>query len=344
LRRYLFFASQVYALAILRPLARAIRERGDEGAWFTHDRVARHLRADETRLDDVAAVKSYAPLAVFVPGNWVPDFFPGIKVELFHGFNASKRSERKGHFRIRGYFDLYCTQGPRTTKPFEDLARRHGYFRVAETGWPKLDPLFDPAATGDSGGERPVVLYTSTFNDSLSSTRALFETIRECAANGPWDWLVTFHPKMPVEIVARYKGIQGAHLRFCETDDVVPLLRRADVMLSDTSSILHEFLVLNKPVVTFRTRAPANYLIDVAEPADVVAGLTRALDRPSALMAAIEQHAHEIHPFRDGCSSRRVLEATDRFLAVGRTGLRRKPLNLWRRLQARRRLAYYRLT
>ena len=57
--------------------------------------------------------------------------------------STSARRER-GHFRIRGLFDLYCTQGPATTEPFEQLAREHGHFAVAETGWPKLDPLFAP--------------------------------------------------------------------------------------------------------------------------------------------------------------------------------------------------------
>ena len=144
--RYLMFVSQIYAYAILRPIAAAIAQRGGEAAWFfEHERDARYLRAGERRLHTVADVQDFAPRAVFVPGNWVPHFFPGLKVEVFHGFSVGKRSEARGHFRIRGSFDLYCTHGPDTTAPFTALARRHGYFRVVETGWPKLDPLFAPA-------------------------------------------------------------------------------------------------------------------------------------------------------------------------------------------------------
>src|SRR5262245_57306205 len=141
--RYLLFVSELYALAILRPLQAAIRARGDEAAWFfERDVLAGHLRGDELRLPTVQAVMDWKPGAVLVPGNWVPQFFPGLKVEVFHGFSVGKRSEARGHFRIRGFFDLYCTQGPDTTGPFRELARRHGYFRVEETGWPKLYPLF----------------------------------------------------------------------------------------------------------------------------------------------------------------------------------------------------------
>jgi len=344
MRRYLLFATERYALAILRPLEAEIRKRGDEAAWFALGEAGRGLRPGESRLATVREVKAFEPRAVFVPGNWVPDVFPGAKVEVFHGFNVQKRSRRKGHFRIRGFFDLYCTQGPDTTEPFRLLAERHGYFRVVETGWPKLDPLFragrDPAP---AAGRRPLVLYASTFSAGLSSTGALYDLIREESARGRWDWLVTFHPKMPREAVERYRALEGEHLSFADTDDVLPLLRRADVMLSDTSSIASEFLLLDKPVVTFRNRAPGPQLIDVTRPEQVVPALGRALGRPAALQAEIRRYAARIHPYRDGRSSQRVLAAADDLVDRGPRDLRRKPLNLLRRLRARHAVRYYRL-
>ena len=65
-----------------------------------------------------------------------------LRVQVFHGFNVRKRSDNKGHFRVRGFFDLYCTQGPDTTLPFKVLEKKFGYFKVVETGWPKMDPMF----------------------------------------------------------------------------------------------------------------------------------------------------------------------------------------------------------
>lgn len=342
MRRYLLFAVERYALGILRPLQHAIRQRGDEAAWFFPGPAAGRLDADETRLDSVAEVKRFDPAAVFVPGNWVPDFFPGIKVEVFHGFNVHKRGRRKGHFRIRGFFDLYCTQGPDTTRPFERLAQNHGYFRVVETGWPKLDPLFRPPPRAPRAARRrPLVLYASTFTAGLTSTGALFEEIRRLSTAGEWDWIVTFHPKMPPAVVERYRSIRSPQLRLAETDDVLPLLREADVMLSDTSSIVSEFLVLHKPVVTFRNRVPGPQLIDVTRVEEVAPAIAQALERPEPLLSTIRAYADEIHPYRDGRSSERVLSAADEFGRRGRHGLRRKPLNLWRRWQARRQLGFY---
>lgn len=342
--RYLFFATESYALPILRPLERAIRRRGDEAAWFFLGPGAARLRPDEKRLLTVAAVRAWAPAAVFVPGNWVPDFFPGCKIAVFHGFSVGKRRALRGHFRIRGYFDLYCTQGPATTKPFLRLAARYRHFRVVETGWPKMDPLFeDDAAPVPPARPRPVVLYASTFSESLTSTGLLFAELQSAAAAGRWDWIVTFHPKMPPDVVWRYRSLEGPHLKFAETDDVIPLLRQADVMLSDTSSIASEFLLLHKPVVTFRNREPGRHLIDVVRPAEVVPAIEAALARPAPLIEAIRAYAHEIHPYRDGRSSERVLAAADESADLGRSGLRRRPVNLWRKLRARHELRYYRL-
>lgn len=339
--RYLFFVSELYALAILRPLQAAIRAQGDEAAWFfERDRTAHFLRTDEVRLAGVRAVRRWRPDAVFVPGNWVPDFFPGLKVEVFHGFNVSKRSDARGHFRLRGWFDLYCTQGPATTKPFLELAAEHGYFRVVETGWPKLDPLFS-GAYDSTPHDRPTILYASTFTERISSARDLRETIASLAAAGEWRWLVTLHPKMAEDVVASYRALEGPNLAFVETDDILQLYARADVLLSDTSSVVPEFLTQHKPVVTYRNTRPGPHLLNVERVEDVEPALRRALAMPADLKQAIDAYVRDIHPYSDGRSSERVLEATQKALAAGRVALKRKPLNLGRRLQARWKMRYF---
>lgn len=340
--RYLLFVSELYALAILRPLQAAIRARGDEAAWFfERESLTEHLHVDELRLASVRAVIDWRPDAVFVPGNWVPEFFPGLKVEVFHGFSVGKRSESRGHFRVRGSFDLYCTQGPDTTLPFQELARQLGFFRVAQTGWPKLDPLFQ-GRYPHAAGERPAVMYASTFTESITSARILRDTIARSAHAGEWQWLVTLHPKMAPEVIEAYRVLEGPNLRFEMTDDILALYAQADVLLSDTSSVVPEFLTQLRPVVTFRNRRPGPHLLDVQQVEDVVPALRQALARPDDLMRAIRDYADRIHPYRDGRSSERVLEATTRAIGQGRAGLGRKPLNLWRRLQARKRLGYWR--
>jgi len=340
-RRYLFFATQNYSFAILRPLQKVIQARGDEVAWFLSGKDINkdYLQSNETRLSSVSQVKNYSPCAVFAPGNVVPDFFPGIKVAVFHGFDARKWAN-EDHYNIRGFFDLYCTQGPDTTSNFQKLADEHGFFRVAETGWPKLDPMFTDGIKTTTN-DKPVILYTSTFSKQLTSTPLLLDTIKTASKSGDYQWRITFHPKMDKSIVNAYKGIQHEYLSFIETDDVIPLLLEADVMLCDTSSILQEFLVLNKPVVTFNNRQPDDCMIDIKTPEELLPAIKKALLKPEELIKKIQHYSEALHPYQDGKSSERVLDAVDWYIKEGYKGLKKKPLNLVRKLKIRKNLGYY---
>ncbi|MEO8673206.1 MAG: CDP-glycerol glycerophosphotransferase family protein [Tahibacter sp.] len=339
MQRYLLFANELYALPILRPLAQAIHASHGEVAWFVSARLAKYLNPDERRLRNAAEIQAFAPAAVFSASNWVPHFFPGAKVQVFHGFNVEKRAPGRGHFRIRNLFDLYCTQGPATTAPFRDLAAAHRHFAVVETGWPKLDPLFAPrdaqARALRPPDGRPVCMYAATFTEKLSSARALHAQIAQQVASGERYWLLTLHPKSDVEIVERYRALAGDNARYLEAVDLVPMMRAADVLVSDTSSVVSEFVVQGKPVITLRNRAPKSHMLDIAEPEHLENALRTALTPPAELLSAIRDYSGQIHPQRDGRSSERVLAAAESFLRGELGTLAPKPLNLWRKLQGR---------
>lgn len=346
MRRYLFFVNQPYSYSILRPLQDEIRRRGGEAAWFIAGCSTAPLRADERRLGSVKEVMEYNADATFVPGDWVPYFFPGIKVEVFHGMARNKRGhsseDESDHYRIRGWFDLYCTHAVKDTEKFRELAARYQHFGVAHTGWPKLDPLLSQPEEGRrsrSESELPVVFYASTFSRSVTSAPDLVEKIGELSRNGRWKFIVTLHPKMDPAVVDQYRELSSDSLRFVESDeDLLPLLPQADVMLCDTSSIMFEFMFLDRPVVTFRTKMPGPYLIDVHEVDNVEAALEEAVQYPDTLMTETRALCDQLHSFRDGRSSGRVLDAVEDFLVNKRSKLKRKPMNLLRKLKVRRRL------
>src|SRR5690554_7261707 len=91
--KYLLYAEQNYAYAMLRPLQDAIYARGGEVRWYLAGTQieASYLKDNETQVSDVASVEKWQPDVVISPSNTVPDFFPGLKVDVFHGFNV--RSE-----------------------------------------------------------------------------------------------------------------------------------------------------------------------------------------------------------------------------------------------------------
>ena len=82
-------------------------------------------------------------------------------------------------------------------------------------------------------------------------------------------------------------------------------------------------------------------LIDIDDPAQFEPAIRRALSRPPELMQAIVAYADSIHPYRDGRSSERVLDAIDAFIAAGARNRKPKPMNLWRKLKIRKRIGYW---
>ena len=345
---YLLFGTERYALPILQPLADALQAAGHRvHAWFVAGAQGATLRGPVRTIADAREAVALQPHAVFSAANWVPTFVSGAKVQLFHGFNVEKRDAARGHFRVRGLFDLYCTQGPATTAPFAALAAREGHFKVVETGWPKLDPVFrgdDPLADAwrrDAGG-RPVVMFASTFTERLSAAPHLFDAIAAQVAGGERFWLLTLHPKCPEALFQRYRGLCGPNAAFVDTVDLVSAQRAADVLVADTTSVVSEFVVQRKPVVTFRNRVPKPHMLDFDDPSRLGDILSQAFDPSAPLLAALAAYADDIHPRRDGLSSQRVMAATEA-LIEGRLGpLRHKPWgSLLRRLQIRRDLGYW---
>lgn len=348
MRKILLAGRERYALPILQPLVDALNAANYRVyAWFDGPLAAQGATLSQaTRVATREAI-SLRPAAVLCAMNWIPTFFAGAKVQLFHGFSTGKNSDHRGHFRIRGLFDLYCTQGPDTTERFVELSLRAGSFAVMETGWPKLDPLFGVDAGPSEqlrrlAGGRGIVMFASTFTRHVSAAPHLFESIRRQVQRGDRYWLITLHPKCPAELFSRYRSLAGPSATFVEPEDLMNAERAADVLLSDTTSVVPEFLVQHKPVVTFRHRNPPPCILDIRDPAGLDAALAAAFGPSPELMASIAAYAHRIHPYRDGRSSQRVIGAVEKLLAGGLGQLKPKPFAARiRALQMRWRLRYW---
>src|SRR5690606_39922073 len=96
-----------------------------------------------------------------------------------------------------------------------------------------------------------------------------------------------------------------------------------------------------KTVASLRSRAPKPHMLDFVDPAALPAMLERPFAPTEQLRAAIAAYADDIHPYRDGRSSERVIEAVEDLLAGKPGKLARKPLaGWWRGVQLRKELGY----
>ncbi len=342
--KFLIYISFEYGFPIVRPLQAEILKRGYQVAWYIENEASKKkLKSSEKLLKTVKEVLDFKPNAVLVASNEVPHFFPGIKVQLFHGFSVNKRSKDKGHFRIRGFFDLYCTQGPSTTTYFKALEKKHKHFKVVETGWSKVDVLFH--VTKNVAVSKPTIFIASTFTErlSLAHNSEVFDELVKLIENEDWNWIVNLHPKMDITIVHKFQQLNSyrnvTYLPYLE--DLEPL-KQADVMFTDTSSIITEFIIQKKPVITFNNNLPNDCFINITTADDLKSSIEYALKRPEELMQKIEKFVLEEHPYFDGKSSKRVIDAVENFIHNNELEkLKPKPLNLIRKYKMCKKLNYF---
>ncbi|WPY99490.1 CDP-glycerol glycerophosphotransferase [Christiangramia sp. OXR-203] len=341
--RFLIYISHTYALPIGEPLQNEIRKRGFEVKWFSElDEPKKFFPEAGDLLLDIRKVISYEPHIVLTITDVVADFIPGLKVQIFHGFLANKHSFKKGHFRIRGFFDLYCTQGPSTTSIFKEIQKTKPHFQVQETGWSKVDPLFQ---IPEQPRRKPTILVSSTFSPKYSWTyhETVINELERISKTGKYKFLVVLHPKMAADKIAKIKSIQHTDFEYIETPDIIPLFRQADIMFSDTTSAITEFMLQKKPVVTFRNNKPSSHLIDITDASGIKSAIEHAFNPSEILAKAIEDYVNFTHPYFDGESSGRVIDACINFLHEDKKKFKLKPLNLVRRFKIRRQLNYFSL-
>lgn len=336
--RILLFCEVAYSFAILKPLQDAALRRNWNVDWYLPPNLDQKFAPQiiERIFNEIGPLINEKYDAIFVPGNEVPYYLHGVKIQIFHGFAG----EKSGHFRIRHYFDLYLTQGPYFTQHFRALQSKYHDFEVVETGWSKLDPYFDNSVDVKSVNEKyrypglPLLLYAPTFSKTLTSARVVLPELQRLASTKKYQIIVKFHPLMDMNVVSMYKSTfrDDPHITIADHDDLIPLILAADLMISDTSSAIYENIIVGKPAITIRTKTSSP--------------LWRNIDSPNLLEDAIKLELCTItdnnfslrttyHPYRDGRSAERMLDATDSYIHDHGVPTQRS-LGFWRRLKIHR--------
>ena len=249
--------------------------------------------------------------------------------------------KKKGHFRIREYFDLYLTQGPYFTQRFNELKAIHKNFDVIETGWPKLDVYYKNHENFNAERQdlikthkcKKIILYAPTFSPKLTSAPFLIEEIKTLANNKEYLILLKFHPLMDKTWIFEYEQLANGHdnIVYVKDKDITQFLIISDLIISDTSSVVYEFLLLNKPVITFNSistqiswknlKTYKNLDKEVAE--------TLTKDRFAKFRKNI---INEYHPYVDGASAKRMVDAVVNYLETNKIPKKRK-ISTFRKLK-----------
>ena len=329
----ILFCMNPYSFGILEPVMQVLKEKNHEFIWFVRTAILEKFPYQDQRftskIEDLVRFNSDA---IFVPGNEVPHYLRGVKIQVFHGLAG----EKKGHFRIRNYFDLYLTQGPYFTRWFSKAAAKHKDFSVVETGWPKLDVYgkelhkYDPDKLFllKKYKAKKIILYAPTFSPSLTSAPYVLSQLEELASVKEYLIVIKFHDLMAKNLIDSYKKLSMSfkNVLFIEERNIIKYLLIADLMISDTSSVVYEFLLLDKPVITFKNNS---HVINWDNQLSF-SGLMKRVAENLIEDPFKEQRLKilkEYHPYTDGNSAKRMVEAVEEY--IKKNGVPEKRLISW---------------
>jgi tetratricopeptide (TPR) repeat protein len=202
------------------------------------------------------------------------------------------------------------------------------------TGYPQMDALFRNAASPIPVALPPghkKVLYAPTWNAALSSAPMLGERVVELVRGTRRDvsLLIKPHPATAdhhPDWLATWRRLAAAdhdvHLIDDPAADVMSYLAAADLLVSDASSVIFEYLALDRPIVILtnpsRHRAPTfdpngiewrwrDVGVEVHDVNDLPAAVSAALDNPASVAARRAHYREELFgKYTDGYAAERI--------------------------------------
>lgn len=317
--KFILFCQNAYAFGIMSPIRDELAKQGNQYLWYVSKKLVQNFPfVADPHTSSILDLQFYQSDVIFVPGNEVPYYLRGIKTQIFHGLAG----EKKGHFRIRHYFDLYLTQGPYFTNRFNELKKKYGNFDVTETGWPKLDSYGLHKNTYDiekrellaNYGTDKIVLYAPTFSPSLTSASTLLSDIEDLAITTGYIIMVKFHDLMRESLIHTYKALSQKHknIIFITDKNIIKFLLVADVLISDTSSVIYEFLLLNKPAISFKTISKNIRWDNLTEKGQLTQSVLTNLKQDVFKEERLALNAM-YHPYTDGKSAFRMIQAVEEY-------------------------------
>jgi len=221
--------------------------------------------------EELEMIKKFGEKIFFVPQDFQPDLtfiadsvYPWVQdcgkiVNVGHGILS------KGQYytntetaRREEQADLICVPG----KYHAEIMRKIISKPVIATGMAKLDKLFSGEINKKSvckkynlPFDRKYILFAPTFNDELSAIPFVMDRINEVIPDDNTLMIIKLHGSTKEEYREMYKQLVKKDSRIIYASrgevDIVPFLALCDLMISDVSSTMIEFIALNKPIILF---------------------------------------------------------------------------------------------
>jgi hypothetical protein len=316
----ILFCTEPNSFNILKPLADELEKKKYEYIWYVTPKLFDDFPyKHQMHTNSINYLDDFKSDVIFTPTDKVPYWLRGLKVHIFDSLMV----DEKRYSEMINYFDLYLTPGPKFTMIFQQLSDRNKNFDVIETGWSKLDILFSIANDDNISWERDkllekygvkyIILYAPSSNMELTSVVKLKDIIVKLSSRKDVLFMIKFDENMSKEIVEEYKEIDTPNILILDDNNLSKNMHIANVLISDTNSLVYEFILLDKPVLTVDTK-----LKDITWSNQGANGIylnvVRTLQSSVATRNRRAQTKKSYHPYDDGKSAKRMVEETKRYI------------------------------
>jgi CDP-glycerol glycerophosphotransferase (TagB/SpsB family) len=201
-----------------------------------------------------------ARFLVFDQGNYtyLPTLHPSQKtVQLWHGVGLKKMSKIDNIT-----YDYFVSTSKWTNKTnFENIFSAEKFLTH---GYPRNDIFFKQEEDRDflfcdeaikkliaENKDNKIILYAPTHRESNTKIAFDFELLNKELEKKNAIFIVKLHPFV-LEYYTIHKEKEYSNIFFHNAyGDIYPLLKYVDILVSDYSSIVYDFLLLNKPIIFY---------------------------------------------------------------------------------------------
>lgn len=209
-----------------------------------------------------------------------------LKIGINHGPYVFKYMIKASKYNA---FELFFMSSQEEVTLGEQIGVKSG----VTVGYPKLDPAFNGEYNEEYlsklreriglSREKKTILFSATWDKSgMSAIHHWYNRLGELTER--YNVMVTLHPFMSKFYRRAIETTPGIY--YIQDANSIPYLMLADVLVSDTSSIIAEYCSLDKPIVTFKVAEARRLTKEVRE---LISSISISIDTFDQISAALEE-------------------------------------------------------
>ncbi len=274
---------------------------------------------------------------------WIFDYRPFVHIpkrksqfyiQTWHATIGTKKSEKDAENELPKTYIKNAIADSRQidvciagSKQMSDFYKKSFWYGgdVLESGYPRSDVLFDTIKPTEikrelGFGHKKICMYAPTFRNSHSLEMydldfGRLKNVLEATFSGEWIVLLRLHPNMADVAVGTLPAFVKNYSRYC---DVQELLAISDILITDYSSIVYDFMLTGRPAFIYATdfndyEKERGFLIDLKETPFPIAGNNGELERNISGFDA-RSYSKKLAAFKDKVGSFDDGHATERII------------------------------